>query len=161
MDQTNIPRWRIAIGCDEAGIAYKDALKATMDKDPRVESIVDVGSRETTDKTAYPHRAAEAARLVVEKNCDRAILICGTGLGMAIAANKIPGIRAVTAHDSFSVERSILSNDAQILCLGQRVIGVELAKKLVKDWLGYVFDPTSKSAEKVDAIMKLENDLVA
>lgn len=136
-------------------------MKAALENDPRVESIVDVGSHETSDKTAYPHRVAEAAHLVVDKKCDRAILICGTGLGMAIAANKIPGIRAATVHDSFSVERSILSNDAQILCLGQRVIGIELAKKLVKDWLGYVFDPTSKSAEKVDAIMRLENGLVA
>lgn len=69
------------------------------------------------------------------------MLICGTGLGVAIAANKVKGIRAVTAHDSFSVERSILSNDAQVLCLGARVIGLELARQLVKEWLGYKFDP--------------------
>lgn len=71
------------------------------------------------------------------------VLICGTGLGVAISANKVKGIRAVTAHDSFSVERSILSNDAQVLCLGARVIGVELARRLVKEWLGYQFDPVS------------------
>jgi hypothetical protein len=70
-----------------------------------------------------------------------ALLICGTGLGVAIAANKVKGIRAVTAHDSFSVERAIKSNDAQVLCLGQRVIGIELAKKLVADWVDYRFDP--------------------
>lgn len=71
------------------------------------------------------------------------VLICGTGLGVAISANKVKGIRAVTAHDSFSVERSILSNDAQVLCLGARVIGLELARRLVKEWLGYKFDPVS------------------
>lgn len=71
------------------------------------------------------------------------VLICGTGLGVAISANKVKGIRAVTAHDSFSVERAILSNDAQVLCLGARVIGVELARRLVKEWLGYTFDPVS------------------
>lgn len=68
------------------------------------------------------------------------MLICGTGLGVAIAANKVMGIRAVTAHDSFSVERSVLSNNAQVLCLGQRVIGIELARRLVKEWLSYTFD---------------------
>ncbi len=80
------------------------------------------------------------------------MLVCGTGLGVAIAANKVPGIRAVTAHDSYSVERSILSNDAQVLCLGQRVVGLELARRLAKEWLTYGFDPTSASAEKVAAI---------
>lgn len=64
-------------------------------------------------------------------------------MGVAISANKVKGIRAVTAHDSFSVERSVLSNDAQVLCLGARVIGVELARRLAKEWLGYTFDPVS------------------
>jgi ribose 5-phosphate isomerase B len=71
---------------------------------------------------------------------------------MAIAANKVPGIRAVTAHDSFSVERAVLSNDAQVLALGQRVVGLELARRLVREWLGYRFDPTSPSAAKVARI---------
>lgn len=72
-------------------------------------------------------------------------MICGTGLGVAIAANKVPGVRAVTAHDSFSVERAVLSNDAQVLCLGQRVVGIELARRLVREWVGYRFDPVSLS----------------
>ena len=71
---------------------------------------------------------------------------------MAISANKVPGIRAVTAHDSFSVERSVLSNNAQVLCLGQRVIGPELARRLAREWLDYELDPASKSADKVEAI---------
>lgn len=75
--------------------------------------------------------------------CESPVLICGTGLGVAISANKVKGIRAVTAHDSFSVERSVLSNDSQVLCLGARVIGIELARRLVKEWLGYSFDPVS------------------
>ena len=75
---------------------------------------------------------------------------------MAISANKIPGIRAVTAHDSYSVERSVLSNDAQVLCLGERVVGLELARRLAAEWLGYRFDPTSASAAKVEAIRAYE-----
>jgi ribose 5-phosphate isomerase B len=140
-------------------VGYKNKIKADFENDPRVESVTDVGSHASDDKTAYPHRAASAAKLVAEGKCDRALLICGTGLGVAIAANKIKGIRAVTAHDSFSVERAILSNDAQVLCMGERVIGVELARRLAKEWLGYTFDPKSASAAKVDAIMEYEKEL--
>ncbi len=75
---------------------------------------------------------------------------------MAIAANKVKGIRAVTAHDSFSVERAVLSNNAQVLCMGERVIGIELARRLAKEWLGYVFDESSPSAAKVAAIHEVE-----
>jgi len=117
-----------------------------------VASVHDVGPLTADDKTAYPHFAVDAAKLIKEGKADRALLICGTGLGVAIAANKVTGIRAVTAHDSFSVERAVLSNDAQVLCLGQRVIGLELARRLVKEWLGYTFDPNSGSASKVKAI---------
>jgi ribose 5-phosphate isomerase B len=121
--------------------------------------VVDVGSFETADKTAYPLRAADAARMVADGTVDRALLICGTGLGVAISANKVKGVRAVTAHDSFSVERAILSNNAQVLCMGERVIGLELARRLAKEWLGYVFDETSASAAKVAHIMEIEKDL--
>ena len=100
--------------------------------------------------------AIAAAKLISEGKVDRALLVCGTGLGVAISANKVPGIRAVTAHDSYSVERAVLSNDAQVLCFGERVVGLELARKLAKDWLGYRFDPNSASAEKVAAISEYE-----
>jgi ribose 5-phosphate isomerase B len=145
------PGWRIVIGNDEAGVEYKNALKALLEADERVASGVDIGVG-ADDSTAYPHLAVNAARKVAEGEADRALLICGTGLGVAIAANKVPGIRAVTAHDSYSVERSVLSNNAQVLCFGQRVIGLELARRLAGDWLGYEFDPKSASAEKVAAI---------
>ncbi|KAJ5525810.1 hypothetical protein N7504_003268 [Penicillium tannophilum] len=147
---------RIVMACDEAGVPYKDAIKAVLEKHEGVASITDVGVNTSDDKTAYPHPAVEGAKLIKEGKADRGLFICGTGLGVAIAANKVPGIRAVTAHDPFSVERSILSNDAQVLCMGQRVIGVELAKKLAVDWLQYRFDPKSGSAAKVQAISDYE-----
>lgn len=123
--------------------------------------MTDVGSLSAADKTAYPHRAAAAAKLVASGECDRALLICGTGLGVAIAANKVKGVRAVTAHDSFSVERAVLSNNAQVLCMGERVVGLELARRLAREWLGYVFDETSASAAKVQAIVDLEEERLA
>ncbi|PZE56623.1 MULTISPECIES: ribose-5-phosphate isomerase [unclassified Curtobacterium] len=147
--------FRIAIGSDDAGFTLKEVLRADLAADPRVAELTDVGV-DADGHTAYPHVAVEAARLVAAGHADRALLVCGTGLGVAISANKVPGIRAVTAHDPFSVERSVLSNDAQVLCLGQRVIGSELARRLVREWLGYTFDPTSASAGKVDAIRSYE-----
>ena len=89
---------------------------------------------------------------------DRALLICGTGLGVAIAANKVRGVRAVTAHDSYSVERSVLSNNAQVLTMGARVIGIELAKKLADEWLEHTFDAASASAAKVAIIGQIEEE---
>lgn len=146
---------RLVIGSDDAGFDYKEILKAELAADDRVASVVDVGVGHD-EHTHYPYVGAAAARLVADGQADRALLICGTGLGVAISANKVPGVRAVTAHDSFSVERAVLSNDAQVLCLGQRVVGVELAKRLVREWLGYRFDPESASAPKVAAIGEIE-----
>ena len=147
--------YRLVIGSDDAGFDYKEIIKADLLADDRVSDVTDVGV-DADGHTAYPHVAVDAARLVANGEADRAILICGTGLGVAISANKVPGIRAVTAHDSYSVERSILSNDAQVLCMGQRVVGVELARRLAKEWLGYEFDTSSASAEKVNAICAYE-----
>ena len=150
---------RIVVGSDDAGYEYKEALKGDLLGDDRVAQVTDVGVG-ADDNTAYPHVAVAAARMVAEGNADRALLVCGTGLGVAISANKVPGIRAVTAHDGFSVERSVLSNNAQVLCFGQRVIGLELARRLAREWLGYEFDPTSASAEKVDAICGYESESI-
>ena len=150
-----IDRLRIVVGSDEAGLSYKDRLKSDLELDERVQTVIDVGVH-ADQHTAYPHIAVAAARLVAAGEADRALLVCGTGLGVAISANKVPGVRAVTAHDSYSVERAVLSNNAQVLCLGQRVIGVELARRLVREWLGYEFDPTSASAAKVAAIDEYE-----
>lgn len=147
--------WRIIVGSDDAGLEYKNALRDLFEADDRVASVEDIGVG-ADDKTAYPHVAVAAARKVAAGEADRALLVCGTGLGVAISANKVPGIRAVTAHDSYSVERSVLSNNAQVLTFGQRVIGIELAKRLASEWLDYRFDPSSPSAQKVDAICSYE-----
>ncbi|WP_214467640.1 ribose-5-phosphate isomerase [Microbacterium flavescens] len=148
---------RIVIGADDAGYEYKEALRQLLADDPRVSDVVDIGVA-SADATPYPRVAIEAARRVARGEADRALLVCGTGLGVAITANKVRGIRAVTAHDSYSVERSVKSNNAQVLTLGARVIGLELAKKLVEEWLGHRFDPASPSAEKVELIERLEDE---
>ena len=146
---------RIVVGSDDAGYEYKEALKGDLLADDRVADVIDIGVG-ADDTTAYPHVAVAAARMVAEGNADRALLVCGTGLGVAISANKVRSVRAVTAHDSFSVERAVLSNNAQVLCLGQRVIGLELARRLATEWLSYTFDPESSSQPKVAALETYE-----
>jgi ribose 5-phosphate isomerase B len=146
---------RLVVGSDDAGFDYKEILKKDLEQNPGVVSVVDVGV-DAEGHTPYPKVAIEAAEMVARGDADRALLICGTGLGVAISANKVAGIRAVTAHDSFSVERSVLSNDAQVLTMGQRVVGIELARRLVREWLTYRFDPTSASAEKVAVLEQYE-----
>lgn len=146
---------RIVVGCDDAGLTYKEILRRDFETDSRVASVVDVGVG-VGEHTAYPHVAVAAARLIADGKADRALLVCGTGLGVAISANKVPGVRAVTAHDSFSVERSVLSNNAQVLTFGQRVIGLELARRLAREWLTYRFDETSSSADKVRVLSAYE-----
>lgn len=146
---------RIVVGSDEAGFEYKEALKADLERDSRVSEVIDLGV-DATGTTSYPVVAIAAAERIRDGYADRALLVCGTGLGVAIAANKVSGVRAVTAHDSFSVERSVLSNNAQVLTFGQRVVGLELARRLAREWLGYEFDETSASASKVAVISDYE-----
>jgi ribose 5-phosphate isomerase B len=153
-------KWRIVVGSDDAGFDYKEAIKADLEASDLVASVVDVGV-DASGHTPYPTVAIEAAQLVADGKADRALLVCGTGLGVAISANKVPGIRAATAHDSYSVERSVLSNNAQVLTMGQRVIGLELARRLAKEWLTYRFDESSASADKVQVLTDFEHSHAA
>ena len=148
-------KWRVVVGSDDAGYDYKEAIKKDLEGNPDVEVVGDVGV-DAESHTPYPSIAIAAAEKVRDGEADRALLICGTGLGVAIAANKVQGIRAVTAHDSFSVERSVLSNNAQVLTMGQRVVGLELARRLAREWLQYEFDEGSASAEKVAVLTEYE-----
>lgn len=148
--------WRIVVGSDDAGYRYKEALKRDLEASELVAEVVDVGVDEGGD-APYPAVAVTAAERVSHGDADRALLVCGTGMGVAIAANKVSGVRAVTAHDGFSVERSVLSNNAQVLCFGERVVGLELARRLAREWLTYRFDSTSASAAKVAVIDQYES----
>lgn len=146
---------RVAIGADNAGADLKNLIRDRLAGRGDVE-FQDFGVPDAQTDTAYPHIGADVAKAVADGDFDRGLLICGTGIGMAITANKVPGIRATVAHDSYSVERSVLSNNCQVLTLGARVIGPELAWRLVQEWLTYTFDTSSASAEKVGLIDAFE-----
>lgn len=149
---------RIVVGADNAAFAHKEALKQDLQSDDRVSEVIDVGITNSEDGEIYPNIAVAAAEKIAAGEADRGLLMCGTGLGVAIAANKVKGIRAATADDLYSVQRSVLSNNAQVLCMGGRVIGIEAARALLPIWLDLEFDPSSPSAEKVDAICAYEED---
>jgi ribose 5-phosphate isomerase B len=150
---------RLVVASDDAGYDYKTAILDDLKNDPRVSTVEDLGVHEGELTAAcYPEVAIAAAERIRAGEADRAILVCGTGIGVAIAANKVSGIRATVAHDSYSVERSVLSNDCQVLTLGQRVIGLHLARRLAAEWVGYVFDPSTRSNDKVALITGYEAD---
>ncbi len=139
---------KIAIGCDEAGYRLKELIKGyLLDLHHEVEDFGTFDER----PVLYPDVAFKVAEQVAAGRFPRAILMCGTGIGMAICANKVPGVRAAQAHDTYSAERARKSNDAQVLTMGARVVGAELAKSIVKAWLESEFEP-ARSGPKVERI---------
>lgn len=147
---------KIVIGCDNAAVDLKNTLVAFV-KSKGIE-VEDLGCSSSEDQTYYPVIAKKVCEKVIESNyAKRGILVCGTGIGMSITANKFSGIRAAVCHDSYSAERSVLSNDANVLCMGARVIGGELAKKIVGEWIALEFKDGS-STPKVQEILNIEKE---
>ena len=145
----------IVIGCDNAAVPMKAMLiKFLESKGITVENM---GCDSADDPINYPAIAKRVCENIISSGYEkRGILVCGTGIGMSITANKFKGIRAAVCHDNFSAERSILSNDANVLCMGERVIGHELAKKITGEWITLEFKD-SPSTPKVKEIIAIEN----
>ena len=144
----------VAIGSDEAGYDLKELIKQHLTA--QGVEVKDYGCH-STEPVDYPDVAVVLAKDVAAHQIERGILICGTGIGMAITANKVTGVYAAQAHDTFSAERARKSNNAQIITLGARVIGPELAKQIVDHWMASEF-AGGGSARKVAKIKKIEND---
>ena len=145
--------WRIAVASDAAGALHRQALTADLLASPLVREVIDLTPGQPP---AYPVAAFAAAQLVADGRADRALLVCHTGLGVAVAANKVTGVRAVTAHDAYSVEHAIRHTDAQILCLGQAIVPLETARALLRTWLALRFDPSGKATRKLALITAYE-----
>ena len=144
---------RLAMGCDEAAFELKEIIRQYVEE--KGIEVEDFGVYNSKTKVLYPDIAVAVSQSVADGENDRAILICGTGIGMSISANKVPGIRAAVCHDMYSTERSRKSNDCQVMCLGARVIGPELAKNMVDVWLESEFQG-GKSQPKVEKIKEYE-----
>lgn len=139
---------KLAIGCDHAGVRLRDALAARLREAGH--ELLDVGTAVGVS-VDYPDRAHEAVRALVDGRVDRVILVCGTGQGMAMAANKVPGVRAGVVSDPFSAAMIAEHNDAKVLCLGERVVGEGLAWACVEAWLAASF-AGGRHARRVDGI---------
>jgi ribose 5-phosphate isomerase B len=143
---------QVAIGADEAAFELKEILKTHLAG--KGVDVVDYGTYDTSP-VLYPDIAVKVAEAIAEGKHARGILMCGTGIGMAITANKVPGVRAATCHDTYSAERARKSNDAQILTMGARVIGPELAKTIVDAWLKSEFEGGG-STRKVERMVEYD-----
>ena len=141
---------KIALGADSAGKPLLDVIAAHLKTKPQL-AVSDL-----SEPGFYADVADRVASSINAGENERAILFCGTGIGVCISANKVPGIRAALTHDTYSAERAAKSNDAQIITMGARVIGPELAKAIVDTWLASQFDPAGPSAGNVAAIGKLD-----
>ncbi len=141
---------KIAVAGDSAGKPLVDVIEAHL-KAKAQHAVTNL-----SEAGFYADLSAGVGKAVMDGSYDRAILCCGTGIGVCIAANKVPGIRAALTHDTYSAERAAKSNNAQIITMGARVIGPELAKAIVDTWLVSEFDPKGSSAANVEAINRLD-----
>jgi ribose 5-phosphate isomerase B len=141
---------KIALGADSVGKPLLDVIAAHLAKRPEL-TVADLSG-----PGFYADVAAKVGQALLAGEYERGILFCGTGIGMSISANKTPGIRAALTHDAYSAERAAKSNNAQIITMGARVIGPELAKTIVDVWLASAFDPKGPSAANVAAVNRLD-----
>jgi ribose 5-phosphate isomerase B len=144
---------KIAVAGDSAGAELAHLLAEHL---KGKHEVSDLSTPENDGEKFYAHLTDRVANQVKDGTYDKGILVCGTGIGVCISANKIPGIRAALTHDTYSAERAALSNDAHIITVGARVIGPEVAKSIVDTFLSHTFDQQGRSAPNVKAINEVE-----
>jgi RpiB/LacA/LacB family sugar-phosphate isomerase len=144
---------RIAIGADHAGFELKQNLAAYLRE--LGNDVIDLGTT-STEPVDYPDYAEAMGKAVLENRADRGVLVCGSGVGASVAANKIPGIRAAVCHDTYSARQGVEHDDMNVLVLGARIIGVELARELVRNFLAANFTHEERHVRRVGKIKALE-----
>ena len=144
---------RVAIGADHAGYQLKEELAAGLATSGY--DVIDLGTF-STDPVDYPDIASAVGEAVRDGRADRGVLVCGSGAGASIAANKLHGIRATLAHDTYTAHQSVEHDDANVLALGSRVVGFELAGEIVRSFLGANFTGEERHVRRVDKITALE-----
>lgn len=144
----------IALGCDHVGLPLKEDLISFLAH--MGHTVKDCGTNNTR-RTDYPVYANKVANMILKSNCDRGILICGSGVGMSISANKIHGIRAVVCSEPYSAIASRNHNNSNVLCMGSRVVGVDLAEMIVREWLEASYNG-ARHQNRLDLIKELEEE---
>jgi len=144
---------RIAVGCDHAGFP----LKALAIEELRRlgHEVIDLGT-DSAEAVDYPDYAQAVAEAVMRAEADRGLLLCGSGVGAGVAANKVPGVRAATCHDTFSARQGVEDDDMNVLCLGARVIGPQVAIEVIRAWQGATFSNAERHARRLGKVNALE-----
>jgi len=144
---------RVALGGDHAGFQLKRAVAAHMES--RVTALIDCGTH-TEERSDYPDVAVAVAARLIRGEADRGILVCGSGVGVSVAANKIPGIRAAVCHDTYSAHQGVEHDDMNVLCIGGRIIGSELAREIVVAFLSARYAPQDRHAKRLKKVLEIE-----
>lgn len=147
---------KIILASDHAGFAYKSILIEALKEEAY--EIIDLGAHSEESMDDYPDYAIQAATALLNKEADRAILICGSTVGISVAANKFRGIRAGVCHDTYSAHQSVEHDNANVLCLGQRVIGIALAKDIVQAFLKAEFSNEPRHIQRLEKVTAIENN---
>ena len=145
---------RIAVGADHAGVPLNETAMSELRR--LGYEVVDLGTHDPLQPDDYPDYAAAVAQEVTSGRCERGLLICGSGVGVSVAANKVPGIRAGMCHDTYSAHQGVEHDDMNVLCLGARVIGPELMLDLVRAFLGARFTGEERHRRRVAKVVALE-----
>ena len=146
---------KIAIGCDHAGFALKETVCGVIKA--LGHEVADCGTY-STERADYPDYAAKAAGLVAAHEADRAVLICGSGVGMCVAANKLKGVRACVCHDAYSARQAVEHDALNVLCLGARIIGPATAEEAVRNFLGASFSQAPRHAARLEKVKRMETE---
>ncbi len=144
---------RVAIGSDHAGFAYKQQLADLMRDEGHV--VIDVGTHDT-EPADYPDYAEKVALAIRNGEAERGVLICGSAVGVSVVANKVPGVRAGASHDTYSAHQGVEHDDMNVLCLGERVIGIELAREVLRAFLAARFTREGRHRRRLDKLLAIE-----
>lgn len=144
---------RVAVGADHAGYRYKTALAEQLRE--MGHEVLDLGT-DSDDPVDYPDFGRAVAEAVAGERADRGILVCGSAVGVTVTANKVPGVRAATCHDSYSARQGVEHDDMNVLCLGERVIGIELAREIVRSFLGARFSGAERHRRRLAKLREVE-----
>lgn len=150
-----LPSVRLALGGDHAGFSLKQAVKARYSD--LLTSVDDCGP-ESAESCDYPDFAVLVAKKLLSGEADKGLLICGSGVGISVAANKIPGIRAAICHDTYSARQGVEHDDMNVLCIGGRIIGSELAYEIIDAFLKAKYEPQERHQRRLDKVLEIERD---
>ncbi|MDG2222375.1 MAG: ribose 5-phosphate isomerase B [Rubripirellula sp.] len=154
MSDASIPL-RVALGGDHAGFPLKQAVSARFS--PMLTELIDCGAHDESS-CDYPDFAIAVSRSILAGKVDRGIVVCGSGVGVSVAANKIPGIRAAICHDTYSAHQGVEHDDMNVLCIGGRIIGSELAFEIIEAFLAATYSPQDRHARRLDKVLAIERN---